>query len=131
MADGRQLRQVFLNLILNAADAFTGLDSPEDNQLIIRTAADPGNVEGSEGWLDVRFIDNGVGIPDEHLDYIFDPFYTTKEPGRGTGLGLSVSFAIIESFGGTIQAVGNEMHGTTLRIRLPLAEVSQAQNQTI
>ncbi len=122
MADGRQLRQVFLNLILNAADAFEGLDSPDDNRLIIQTANDAGSPMDSDQWLRIQFIDNGAGIPEEHLDYIFDPFYTTKDPGRGTGLGLSVSFAIIEGFGGTIQATGNEMHGTTMQIRLPLAE---------
>jgi two-component system NtrC family sensor kinase len=126
MADGRQLRQVFLNLILNAADAFEGLDSPEDNQLIIRTTTDTGFGTDPDSWLTIQFIDNGTGIPDEHLDYIFDPFYTTKDPGRGTGLGLSVSFAIVEGFGGTIQALSNDMHGTTMRIRLPLAENTRA-----
>jgi signal transduction histidine kinase len=126
MADGRQLRQVFLNLILNAADAFEGLDSPDDNQLIIRTTIDAGCGMDTDSWLAVQFIDNGTGISDEHLDYIFDPFYTTKDPGRGTGLGLSVSFAIIEGFGGTIQAAANDMHGTTMRIRLPLAEGARA-----
>ena len=124
MADGQQLRQVFLNLILNAADAFEGLDSPDDNQLIIRTAVENGSTQHSDQWLDIQFIDNGAGIPEENIDYIFDPFYTTKDPGRGTGLGLSVSFAIIEGYGGTIQAVGNEMHGTTMRIRLPLAIIA-------
>ncbi len=127
MADGQQLRQVFLNLILNAADAFEGLDSPDDNQLIIRTAVVNGSIQDADQWLDIQFIDNGAGIPEENIDYIFDPFYTTKDPGRGTGLGLSVSFAIIEGYGGTIQAVGNEMHGTTMRIRLPLAKVAGAE----
>ncbi len=127
MADGHQLRQVFLNLILNAADAFEGLDSPDDNQLVIRTVVVNGSTQDSDQWLDIQFIDNGAGIPEENIDYIFDPFYTTKDPGRGTGLGLSVSFAIIEGYGGTIQAVGNEMHGTTMRIRLPLARIAGAE----
>nr|MDJ0886172.1 ATP-binding protein [Desulfobacterales bacterium] len=126
MADGRQLRQVFLNLILNAADSFEGLDSPDENRVIIQTALDSGTAQAGKSWVEVQFSDNGAGIPEEALEYIFDPFYTTKDPGRGTGLGLSVSFAIIEGFGGTIQAFSNEMHGTTMRIRLPLAEAAEA-----
>ena len=126
MADGRQLRQVFLNLILNAADSFEGLDSPDENRVIIQTTLDCGTAQAGKSWVEVQFIDNGAGIPEEALEYIFDPFYTTKDPGRGTGLGLSVSFAIIEGFGGTIQAFSNEMHGTTMRIRLPLAEAAEA-----
>ena len=128
MADGRQLRQVFLNLILNAADAFDGLDSPNENRLIIRTTMAAGSSRDSTHWLDIQFIDNGAGIPDEHLEYIFDPFFTTKEPGRGTGLGLSVSFTIIDGLGGTMQAFTNDMHGTTMQIRLPLAEITEASN---
>ena len=122
-ADGRQLRQVFLNLILNAADAFDGLDSPDDNRLIIRTSLENEPEPDSDHFLVIQFIDNGAGIPDESIDYIFDPFFSTKEPGRGTGLGLSVSFAIIEGFGGSLQAEANDLHGTTMHIRLPLAEM--------
>ncbi|MBL0713762.1 MAG: hypothetical protein JJV98_08680 [Desulfosarcina sp.] len=126
-ADGRQLRQVFLNLILNAADAFEGIDAPDASRLIIRTSIEGEPLQRSGHWLVIQFIDNGSGIPDDQLEYIFDPFYTTKDPGRGTGLGLSVSFTIIEGFGGTIQAIQNDMHGTTMRIRLPLAEESTEQ----
>ena len=125
-ADGRQLRQVFLNLILNAADSFEGLDSPDENRIIIRTALNRKTTPENRAWMEIQFSDNGAGIPEEALEYIFDPFYTTKDPGRGTGLGLSVSFAIIEGFGGTIQASGNAMHGTTMCIRLPLVEEVEA-----
>ena len=123
-ADGRQLRQVFLNLILNAADAFEGLNASDENRIIIRTSIAADAARDHDHHLAVQFIDNGSGIPDEHRDYVFDPFYTTKDPGRGTGLGLSVSFAIIEGFGGTIQAEANDMHGTTMSIHLPLMEAS-------
>ncbi|MGD8242416.1 MAG: ATP-binding protein [Desulfobacterales bacterium] len=126
MADGRQLRQVFLNLILNAADAFEGLDSPDQNRLIIRTFIEADARPDHNRRLAIQFIDNGAGIPDEHRDNIFDPFYTTKDPGRGTGLGLSVSFTIIEGFGGSIKAEPNDLHGTTMCIRLPLMEASAA-----
>ena len=130
MADGRQLRQVFLNLILNAADAFEGLDSPDENRLIIRTFIEAAVSPDHDRRLSIQFIDNGSGIPDEHRDNIFDPFYTTKDPGRGTGLGLSVSFAIIEGFGGTIQAEPNDLHGTTMCIRLPLMEALAAPSHS-
>ena len=56
----------------------------------------------------------------ENLGNIFDPFYTTKEPGKGTGLGLSVSFMIIENFGGKIEATSKEGEGTTMTVFLPL-----------
>ena len=125
-ADGRQLRQVFLNLILNAADSFDGLDSPDENRIVIQTAIDRETAPEHKPWVVIQFIDNGAGISEEALEYIFDPFYTTKDPGRGTGLGLSVSFAIIEGFGGTIRASGNAMHGTTISVRLPLAEEVEA-----
>ncbi|MBW1644563.1 MAG: HAMP domain-containing histidine kinase, partial [Deltaproteobacteria bacterium] len=67
--------------------------------------------------------DNGIGIPAESLGNIFDPFYTTKEPGKGTGLGLSVSFMIIEEMGGKIEAASKEGQGTTISIFLPLSKV--------
>jgi two-component system NtrC family sensor kinase len=68
----------------------------------------------------VRFRDNGAGIPQEILPFIFDPFYTTKEPGKGTGLGLSVSFMIIQGFGGMLEAESTVGEGTTMTVRLPI-----------
>ena len=70
--------------------------------------------------LELRFIDNGPGIPEEELDHIFDPFYTTKEPGEGTGLGLSVCFRIIEGLGGTISAESSTGKGTIIIVTLPI-----------
>ena len=121
-ANARQLRQVFLNLILNAADAFDAQADATANRLRIETEVATAAGASAVDWLLVRFVDNGVGIPEEHLEDIFDPFFTTKDPGRGTGLGLSVSFAIIEGIGGTIKAEPNSAHGTTVVIRLPLAK---------
>ena len=68
------------------------------------------------------FIDNGPGIPEENIAHIFEPFYTTKEPGKGTGLGLSVSFMIIEGFGGRMTVSSAIGEGTTMTLMLPIAE---------
>lgn len=118
-ADPNQLRQVFLNLVINATDAIRSLEDGQDGKLIIRSeiASD----DAAPPTLQLEFTDNGPGIPAEHLSDIFDPFYTTKEPGKGTGLGLSVSFTIIESVGGGISASGEEGNGTTMTIRLPIS----------
>jgi signal transduction histidine kinase len=68
------------------------------------------------------FIDNGPGIPEENIGNIFDPFYSTKEPGKGTGLGLSVSFMIVEGFGGKMTVSSNIGQGTTMTLSLPTVE---------
>lgn len=114
--DPEKLRQVFLNLLLNGADALQDMDRP--GEMVIRT----GVISYQQGkGLEIRFVDNGPGIDPAHMQYIFDPFFTTKEVGHGTGLGLSVSYMIIENGGGTIQALGVEGgRGTEFRIVLPL-----------
>ena len=120
-ANARQLRQVFLNLVLNAADAVR--EAPVEGRLIIQTESLPALAgSGNPGWLEIQFMDNGPGVPDETLGNIFDPFFTTKAPGKGTGLGLSVSFTIVEGLGGSIKAEHNEQGGTSMKIMLPLAE---------
>jgi two-component system NtrC family sensor kinase len=67
----------------------------------------------------IRVCDNGKGISEEALENIFDPFYTTKEPGKGTGLGLAVSLTLIEQMGGTLTAESLIEKGTTMIIALP------------
>jgi signal transduction histidine kinase len=121
VANARQLRQVFLNLVLNAADAVREVSG--DGELDIHTEICPANSDADDrqGSLVIRFSDDGGGIPEERLTHIFDPFYTTKAPGKGTGLGLSVSFTIIEGLGGSLKAERNEKGGTSMVITLPLA----------
>ena len=121
--DSNQLRQVFLNLIINAADAvcFNGRES--QGELIITTEnphAGEGPCGRAKNWLHIHFSDTGAGIPEENLACIFDPFFTTKDPGKGTGLGLSVSFMIIESFGGTLRAESKSGEGTNMTVALPV-----------
>ena len=121
-ADPNQLRQVFLNLIINAVDAISSGKKKLAGKLFIKSAIMPGSDSDDDHMpmLKLIFIDNGPGISDENLGNIFDPFYTTKEPGKGTGLGLSVSFMIIENFGGKIEATSKEGEGTTMTVSLPL-----------
>jgi two-component system NtrC family sensor kinase len=124
-ADPGQLRQVFLNLILNAGDAIALSDNRHCGKLRIQSrliSGRHGNGEADASALQMIFQDNGTGIPEEHLSNVFDPFFTTKDPGKGTGLGLSVSFMIVEGMGGTIQASSNEGQGTTMTLLLPLCD---------
>ena len=116
IADPNQLQQVFLNIILNAADSFIDGDDTEteDGKKVLTIFS---GIVGDT--LELRFQDNGNGITKEELAKIFDPFYTTKEPGKGTGLGLSVCYRIVEGLGGTIRAESVKGEGTTIIITLP------------
>jgi len=116
-ADPNQLQQVFLNILLNAADILLGKNLSQDKGPEKEITIQSKNTYNS---IELRFIDNGPGIPEEELDHIFDPFYTTKEPGEGTGLGLSVCFRIIEGLDGTIRAESSMGKGTTIIVTLPI-----------
>ncbi|HKV47694.1 MAG TPA: ATP-binding protein [Candidatus Acidoferrales bacterium] len=104
-----RLQQVFLNLLMNARDAMPG-----GGMLEVRTMAHNGSVE-------VELTDNGAGIPSEHLHKIFDPFFTTKPTGRGTGLGLSVSYGIIKEHAGKVDVKSTPGKGTSFRLEFPSA----------
>ncbi len=122
-ADANQLKQVFLNVVLNAVDAMTAVSRLRKGRLDIKSEIElqqNKQLNKTVDMLRLEFKDNGPGIPSDLINNIFDPFYTTKEPGKGTGLGLSVSFMIIERFDGTIEAHSQEGVGTTMIITLPL-----------
>jgi two-component system, NtrC family, sensor kinase len=102
-----KLQQVFLNLFLNARDAMPG-----GGMLEVRTAAHNGSVE-------VEVADTGAGIPREDIHRIFDPFFTTKATGRGTGLGLSVSYGIIKEHAGKIDVRSTPGKGTSFHVEFP------------
>jgi two-component system NtrC family sensor kinase len=102
-----KLQQVFLNLFLNARDAM-----PAGGMLEVRTATHNGTVE-------VEVADTGAGIPREHIHRIFDPFFTTKSNGRGTGLGLSVSYGIIKEHAGKIDVRSTPGKGTSFHVEFP------------
>ena len=97
-----------MNLILNARDAM-----PRGGELEISTINDGGSVV-------ISFKDTGVGITSENLSKIYDPFFTTKQIGQGTGLGLAVSYGIIHDHGGRISAESKVGEGTCFNIALPL-----------
>jgi signal transduction histidine kinase len=125
LADSNQLRQVFLNLMINAADAISSDGKAVNGKLLIQSSLVGETSEQPQDpktHLKIMFIDNGPGIPKENIANIFDPFYTTKEPGKGTGLGLSVSFMIIEGFGGKMTVSSAIGEGTTMTLLLPIAE---------
>jgi len=129
-ADGQQLHQVFLNLLINAADAI-GLGQGASAGEVLVSTANPLAGEGEAPMLVITFRDNGPGIPAEALANIFDPFYTTKEPGKGTGLGLAVSFMIVESIGGRIEVKSHPGQGTTMTILLPLTVARENQDEDV
>ena len=112
MVDTEQMVQVFTNLAKNAVDAM-----PDGGTLTI-------SVKGDEENVYIEFSDEGTGIPEEHMEKLFTPFFTTKKAGKGTGLGLSLVYGIVKMHQGKIQAASNTdpekgPTGTTFKIKLP------------
>ncbi len=112
----RDLQQVFLNLFLNAIQAM-----PNGGVLTVRGQATGGST--NDRALEVEVTDTGVGIPEQNIGSVFDPFFTTKEVGAGTGLGLAVSYGIVEKHNGTITVRSKVGEGTTFMVRLPISSV--------
>jgi two-component system NtrC family sensor kinase len=108
-----KLQQVFVNLFLNARDAM-----PSGGTLKVETAKNDTMVV-----VDIR--DSGVGIPSDNIRQIYDPFFTTKSTGKGTGLGLAVTYGIIQEHGGRIFVDSTPAQGTHFRLKLPTRQVTQ------
>jgi signal transduction histidine kinase len=131
LADASVVAQILLNLVLNAGDALQG--SPEPR---IRVTVRPAALRVREGEpaasaerrrrpdaVECEVADNGPGVPDEDRERIFDPFYTTKPPGEGTGLGLSNALRFAEELGGALEhAVPADGRGACFRLRLPAVD---------
>jgi signal transduction histidine kinase len=116
MCNVGELSQVFLNLIVNSAHALAdaGRDT-ETGRITIKTGV-------VDGWAEFTFEDNGCGIPQEIIDKIYDPFFTTKEVGRGTGQGLAIARAIVvDKHAGRISVQSTPGIGTCFTLRLPLS----------
>ena len=105
-----QLNQVFMNILNNAVQAMP--EDRKDAEITIYT-------EETNSGVQIRIKDNGVGIPDEIKDRIWEPFFTTKEVGVGTGLGMSITYGIIEKHGGKIELSSEVGKGTEFVISLP------------
>jgi C4-dicarboxylate-specific signal transduction histidine kinase len=110
MGDSEKLEQVFINIIDNAIDAVSG-----SGIITVSTR------RTESGYVQLRISDSGSGILEEHLDKIYDPFFTTKEVGKGTGLGLTISHAIIKDHNGSINVESQVDKGTTFTILFPEA----------
>ncbi|MGD9630145.1 MAG: ATP-binding protein [Pyrinomonadaceae bacterium] len=108
--NGGKLQQVFTNLILNARDAMIN-----GGKITLRTRVI------AEDEIKIEVADTGEGIPPENLGKIFDPFFTTKGVGNGTGLGLAVTYGIVQEHGGTIEAFSEQGKGTTFILSFPVA----------
>jgi two-component system NtrC family sensor kinase len=114
--DPAQLQQVLINLLNNAIDAIVDRHGTSGGQLKVaarRTGA---------GTVQIDVVDNGSGIRPENLKKVFSPFFTTKPVGRGTGLGLSVCFGIVNTMGGKMEVASQPGEGTTFTIQLPLVD---------
>lgn len=120
--DVSQLEQVIINLVVNARDSMS-----EGGTLTIRTSnlqymkqQRVGHDVVTKGdYVMVEVVDTGHGIPAEHLDFIFEPFFSTKEIGEGTGLGLSTVYGIVKQTGGFVIVDSKVGKGTTFKILLP------------
>lgn len=110
LVDPSQMQQVFLNMIINAAEAME-----EGGELTLQTKLDT-----TGDFISIEISDTGHGIPEEDFDRLFDPFFTTKEVGHGTGLGLAISYGIVKEHKGTINVESTLGKGTTFIIRLPI-----------
>jgi two-component system NtrC family sensor kinase len=110
--DANKLKQVYLNLLMNSRQAINGRGVIRIETLHLAEA----------GRVRITFWDNGSGIPPGIIDRIFDPFFSTKKTGEGTGLGLSVSYGIIKEHGGEIQAESEPGQWTRFTIELPVEE---------
>ena len=111
------MKQVFMNLLMNAKQAISGQGS-----ISVTTEA-----AAQRSTIKITISDDGSGIPEEVLEKIFDPFFTTKPVGEGTGLGLAVSYGIVQEHGGTIEVQSAEGKGTTFTILLPTQEREQGR----
>jgi signal transduction histidine kinase len=112
MVDSHQIQEVFLNIILNAEQSMT--EAHSGGKLNIKT-------ERAKDRIVVSFVDDGTGIPAEHLDKLFDPFFTTRWERGGTGLGLSACYNIVTEHGGKIYAKSQPGQGAEFIVELPLA----------
>jgi two-component system sensor histidine kinase PilS (NtrC family) len=124
--DPHQIRQVFWNLFINAAQAM-----PKGGELLVELSKDSSSLPFSKGQVngEISVSDTGVGIGEDEIGKIFDPFFTTKE--RGTGLGLSIVHSILESYGGKIKVQSQKGSGSVFSVHLPLVEATVEKSRDL
>jgi two-component system NtrC family sensor kinase len=115
MGDRYELQQVLLNLVTNAVQAVSGLEPGKPRRITMYTSR-------SDGEAVLRVRDNGPGVPKHLASYLFTPFFTTKAPGEGTGLGLSLSYGLVKAHGGALTYDPPSEGGAEFRVTLPLFE---------
>jgi len=134
IGDATQIQQVLMNLCVNARDAMPdgGALTVEAENTTFSEADAERNIDAESGnYVCLRVADTGVGMPDDVLDKIFEPFFSTKEEGDGTGLGLSTAYSIVKSHDGFIDVASEEGEGTTFRIYLPAATEEDGGQGTV
>ena len=122
MGNAHQLEQVFINLLRNAIQAIEAQEATRQIFVSVRLAKGLPNspkVLRFGSWVEIEIADTGTGIPKENLARLGEPFFTTKPPGKGTGLGLAVSLEIIEAHGGIISFSNREEGGTRVILQFP------------
>lgn len=119
MADHNRLEQVFINLVTNAIDAIDEKAEQPENKNMTKRLHIQTYAEGNT--VSAAVTDNGIGMSDEVKNKVFEPFFTTKKIGKGTGLGVSISYGIIKDYQGTIDIDSKEGHGTTCLLTFPAA----------
>jgi len=113
--DGSQLQQVFLNLLTNARDSIDSMEHSQDREVVIKSALSKDKKD-----IEITFKDTGSGISKEALEHIFNPFFTTKSPDKGMGLGLSIVYRLIENHKGKIDVKSRPGKGSEFKITLPV-----------
>jgi two-component system NtrC family sensor kinase len=113
LGDRYELQQVLLNLVTNAVQAVSGLPPEKPRQITLSTRR-------TEGQAILRVCDSGPGVPQHLVPYLFTPFFTTKAPGEGTGLGLSLSYGLVKAHGGVLEYEASPGGGAEFRVTLPL-----------
>jgi two-component system NtrC family sensor kinase len=124
--DADQIKQVIMNMLVNAQHAIE-----EKGSITVRSGKCPDPKSPEAGapavpMVEIAIIDTGCGIPEQNLQRIFDPFFTSKEVGKGTGLGLAVSHGIVRAHGGLIEVESKVGEGSTFRVYLPLTPAATA-----
>jgi len=132
--DQSQLLQILVNLITNATDAVKQVKNPEINVNVNRYIADEAFISRHPNVICMKMAklsvsDNGCGISDKQMKYIFDPFYTTKDVGEGPGLGLSMAYGVMKSYGGAIEVESREGVGTSVHLYFPLHKQDQTNKE--